>query len=256
MPLHAAGEYRPDGTTVESQCVLDHVICSYTPSLAALIREVPNDKARTRISALTGGEGLHETFKEANIVNSVCGGKAEVALLSGQDANAHQVREMLRDAHIAHFACHGIQQPGNPLGSRLLFSSTLEMTVEEIMKEPLPNARLAVLLACETAQGKEFPFVTDGLLTALSGDKQLTEESLHIAGTMLFAGFRGAVGTLWPMADLDGPTVCRAFYHTLMEGKDAGVDYRRAGLALHRAICDLKTRVGIFQWATFVHIGQ
>lgn len=49
------------------------------------------------------------------------------------------------------------------------------------MKTPMPNAELAFLCACETAKG----------------DSNVPDEALHVAATMIFAGFRGAVGTMW-----------------------------------------------------------
>ncbi|EUC63276.1 CHAT domain protein, partial [Rhizoctonia solani AG-3 Rhs1AP] len=130
-------------------------------------------------------------------------------------ASAHAtpegIKKEMQNAHIVHFACHGTQDLANPLRSRLEFSKSSKIEVEELMSEPMPNARLAVLLACETAQG----------------DQQLTEESLHLAGTMLFAGFYGAVGTLWKMEDQDGPLVCEEFYKGLLEGDEEVVQYSR-----------------------------
>lgn len=155
LPLHAAGEYQPDGTTIDSECVLDHVICSYTPTLSALLQKpyicAKSDTAN--IFTLGGGEGLHETSREVDLVRSICSSKATVNSLPG-DATIEHIKNHLREAHIVHFACHGMQDPSNPLRSRLSFSRNVEIEIEELMREPLPNARLAVLLACETAQGK------------------------------------------------------------------------------------------------------
>ncbi|KAG9124201.1 hypothetical protein FRC07_012433 [Ceratobasidium sp. 392] len=241
LPLHAAGIYNADGTTVGSECVLDHVVCSYTPSLSALLREPPSDASCSKVYAFSGGEGLYQTSKEVRTVKSICDKKAIVNIINCSTTSSQHIREALYDAHIAHFACHGIQDLGNPLKSRLSFSRTCEIDLETLMQDSYVNASLAVLLACETAQG----------------DRELTEESLHIAGTMLFAGFRGAVGNLWKMADQDGPTLCSDFYQELLEGNNDTIQYRNAGRALHKAVCKLK-RAGasVFRWATFIHIGQ
>ena len=45
----------------------------------------------------------------------------------------------------------------------------------------MPKARLIFLSACQTAMG----------------DEDLPDESLHLAATMLFTGFHGAIATMW-----------------------------------------------------------
>ncbi|CAE6426638.1 unnamed protein product [Rhizoctonia solani] len=222
LPLHAAGIYEPDGTTVNRCCVLDRVICSYTPSLSALNRKPPSELlSETKLFAFGGGQGLSAASREVEAVHSICSPKMTVSVALPH-ATPEGIKKEMRSAHIVHFACHGTQDLANPLRSRLEFSNSSKIEVEELMTEPMPNARLAVLLACETAQG----------------DQRLTEESLHLAGTMLFAGFYGAVGTLWKMEDKDGPIVCEEFYKGLLEGDEKVVEYSKAGEALHRAVRD------------------
>lgn len=216
---------------------------------------------QTHIFALGEGAGLSAVSREVQIVHSICGQRAKVHSLPGR-ATIEQVKYHLRDADIVHFACHGKQDATNPLKSRLMFSLGAEIEIEELMQEPLPNARLAVLLACETAQGEflslsETPNIHIAHIIADTGDQELTDETLHIAGTMLFAGFRGAIGSLWKMVDADGPTICKSFYRALLEGDGHEIPYRKAGEALHQAVCQLKASgASVFRWATFVHIGQ
>jgi CHAT domain-containing protein len=62
------------------------------------------------------------------------------------------------------------------------------LKVSQIMQQPTPNARLAFLGACQTA----------------TGDKTLPDEAIHLASTLLFAGFRGVVATMW-LVDLISP---------------------------------------------------
>ncbi|KAF8594793.1 hypothetical protein BDV93DRAFT_409406, partial [Ceratobasidium sp. AG-I] len=150
------------------------------------------------------------------------------------------VKTELPNLQIAHFASHGVQDAKNPLNSRLLFHSQSELTLEDLMKLHLPNAKLAVLFACETAQG----------------DAKLTNEALHLVGAMLSIGFSGAIGTLWPMADSDGIPVCEVFYKTLLGDIGSEINYSRAGFALREAVCALrKDGVGLLRWATFAHFG-
>ncbi|KEP49182.1 CHAT domain protein [Rhizoctonia solani 123E] len=241
LPLHAAGIYEPDGTTVDRCCVLDRVICSYAPSLSALNRKPPSELlSETKLFAFGGGQGLSAASKEVEAVRSICSPKMTVSVASAH-ATPEGIKKEMQNAHIVHFACHGTQDLANPLRSRLEFSKSSKIEVEELMSEPMPNARLAVLLACETAQG----------------DQRLTEESLHLAGTMLFAGFYGAVGTLWKMEDQDGPIVCEEFYKRLLEEDKEVVQYFKAGEALHRAVRKLKeSGAHVLRWASFVHIGR
>lgn len=86
----------------------------------------------------------------------------------------------LPEVSIAHFACHGLQNPQNPLESALLLQDG-QLKVSEIMQQPMPNASLAFFSACETAMG----------------DENLPDEAIHLGATVLFAGFRGVVATMW-----------------------------------------------------------
>ena len=55
------------------------------------------------------------------------------------------------------------------------------LKVSKIIQKRNTNASLAFLSACETAKG----------------DKGSPDEAMHLAATMLFAGFCGVVGTMW-----------------------------------------------------------
>ena len=81
---------------------------------------------------------------------------------------------------IAHFACHGQQNIQNPLESALLLQDG-QLKVSQMMQESMPDASLAFLSACETAMG----------------DENLPDEVIHLGSTLLFAGFRGVVATMW-----------------------------------------------------------
>jgi len=100
--------------------------------------------------------------------------------ISGSPTSMEKVLSHLPDASVVHFACHGTQDHTRPLESALLLADG-GLKISTIMKSPLPNARLAFLSACETAKG----------------DDNVPDEAIHIAATMLFAGFQGVVGTMW-----------------------------------------------------------
>ena len=95
-------------------------------------------------------------------------------------ATVNKVVSHLSSASIVHFACHGEQDKKNPLESSLILEDG-QLEISRIMQESIPNASLAFLCACETAMGHE----------------DLPDEAMHIGATLLFAGFRGVVATMW-----------------------------------------------------------
>ena len=101
--------------------------------------------------------------------------------VEGTPATVQDVLSRLSSSHIVHFACHGDQDTIAPLKSGLILHDGHRLNVSEIMKQPMPNASLAFLSACETAMGTE----------------ELPDEAMHLAASLLFAGFRGVVGTMW-----------------------------------------------------------
>lgn len=95
-------------------------------------------------------------------------------------ALVQEVVSHLQTASIAHFSCHGMQNHMDGFESSLFFDDG-PLTMAKIMENPLPNAQLAFLAACQTA----------------TGEKDLPDEVINIAAALLFAGFRETVGTMW-----------------------------------------------------------
>jgi CHAT domain-containing protein len=95
--------------------------------------------------------------------------------------------DSLPGSSIIHFACHGVQDSDNPLNSGLMLSDG-RLEISRIMHKPDHESgesntfmSLAFLSACETAKG----------------DRQTPDEAMHLAATLLFAGFRAVVATMW-----------------------------------------------------------
>jgi CHAT domain-containing protein len=92
----------------------------------------------------------------------------------------------LRESSMVHFACHGIQDLEHPLDSGLILTSG-RLKVSQIMRRTGDTSNmqksmtLAFLSACETAKG----------------DKNVPDEAMHLAASLLFAGFRGVIATMW-----------------------------------------------------------
>jgi hypothetical protein len=85
----------------------------------------------------------------------------------------------LGKAEILHLACHGYQNPRDALASGFALSDEM-LTIAQLMREPLPRARIAFLSACNTAKG----------------DADQPDQAVHLATTMLFAGFKSVIATL------------------------------------------------------------
>jgi CHAT domain-containing protein len=95
-------------------------------------------------------------------------------------ATKGDILEMLQSSQAVHLACHGIQHDREPYRSHFCLS-TGNLTVAELMELDLKGAFLAYLSACETAKG----------------DQKHADEAIHLAATMLFAGFKSVVATMW-----------------------------------------------------------
>jgi CHAT domain-containing protein len=104
------------------------------------------------------------------------------------NTNVETALIQLREASVVHFACHGTQDSEHPLDSGLLLTGGL-LKVSEIMRRSegdnglniKKSMSLAFLSACETAKG----------------DKIIPDEAMHLAATLMFAGFRSVVATMW-----------------------------------------------------------
>lgn len=125
------------------------------------------------------------------------------------------------------------------------------------MDARLPNAELAFLAACHSAAS-----ATAGESQAASGSSfvssnEAPDEVLNLANAVQFCGFRSVVGTLWTMADVDGPELARRFYGCMMDDmRERGVDPGSSARALHLAVEGLmEAGVPVERWCTFVHIG-
>jgi CHAT domain-containing protein len=127
-------------------------------------------------------------------------------------ATVQNVLSHLSTSQIVHFACHGRQNASSPLDSSLVLHNGNLLTVSAIMKQQMPNASLAFLCACETAMGTE----------------DLPDEAMHLAASLLFAGFRGVVATMWYV-------ISSAFLQPLPTGNTTGLSLMKMALRSPRA---------------------
>jgi CHAT domain-containing protein len=185
LPIHAAGLYGVE----KPESVSDYVVSSYTPTISALLNTTPHVPASFKIlvaiqrdqSQVPGYSALEYTAHELKNIEAHVPTDWLVKLgVPGAPASVKTVLSHLETASIAHFACHGEQNALSPLDSALILQDG-RLRVSQIMQQPLHNASLAVLSACHTAMG----------------DENLPDEVIHLAASLLFAGFPGVVATMW-----------------------------------------------------------
>ncbi|MFI6010202.1 CHAT domain-containing protein [Streptomyces sp. NPDC051243] len=238
LPLHAA--QRPGTADTPRLCALDCVVSSYTPTLQALAGRAPAAPAtevRPVIVAMPETEGyddLPETEDEADRVAALLGGGRP---LVGAQATREAVLDALSTATHAHFACHAVCRPRDPSHSGLITADG-PLTLAELAGLTPEGAELVYLSACETARG---------------GDV-LTDEAIHLCATLRLAGFRHAVGTLWPIGDKVAAYTTDSFYRALVRNGGGAASPRvvvnEVSSRLRNDHPELPTR-----WATLIHVG-
>lgn len=124
---------------------------------------------------------LESTIEELENIQGVVPPNSLVSYgLEDAPAKVDTILREIPSANIVHFACHGKQDTKDPLQSALVLEDGF-LQMPQIMELSLTKGSLVFLSACQTA----------------TGDQNLPDEILHLAATMLFSGFRGAVGTMW-----------------------------------------------------------
>ncbi|KAI0033281.1 CHAT domain-containing protein, partial [Vararia minispora EC-137] len=172
---------------------------------------------------------------------------SKITVLRDREATPEGVLDALRTCTNAHFACHG-KQTGDPSMSALKLAGGQPLTLRKLMATRRSGAHreLAVLSACETA----------------TGDADVPDEGIHLAAGMLALGFRGVIGTMWGVHDVDAPKVMKVFYERVVDPETGSPDASRAAWALHEAVQDWRMTMSdpyeassVLRWSTFIHMG-
>jgi CHAT domain-containing protein len=165
LPIHAAG--------ADGKWCSDYVVSSYTPTTSSLLgaRKTYTPVKKQDVKALlvavprsfsTLWDELVSTTEEVKNVKAALPEGTLISLRGENDAanedtcgvTASALLEKLPEATILHLACHGRQDPENPLNSGFVMSDEM-LTIERLMQVPLPRAFMAFLSACETAKGDQ-----------------------------------------------------------------------------------------------------
>ncbi|KAJ7221807.1 CHAT domain-containing protein [Mycena rebaudengoi] len=234
LPLHAADS-------------ADQFIQSYTPTLGVLLEansKIPStDPPHIGLVGVTHtgsqqDQELPGVEEEITKISSIAGDRYQVQSLMGENATVDAVKQTLNDCTWIHLACHGEQNIMEPPKSCFqLYGGTLEL--ETILHMSLPNAEFVFLAACQTAKG----------------DAALVNESFHLGGGFIAAGFQGAIATMWSMMDEDGPVVAETVYsHLLNSGKMPRAS--EAAKAVQLAVRKMRDAgVPYERWVPFIHLG-
>jgi CHAT domain-containing protein len=245
LPIHAAGPI-PSHTNVK-RYLCDIYVCSYTPSLSALIAS----RSCTLSGSVTGqpsllivgqpDESLPGVDSETRSIECLVG-SGSVTRIAGEAATPENVATHLPMHPWVHFACHGVLRPGRPFESSFLLQKNTHLTLLRIAKAHLLTAELAVLAACHTAELTE-----DGT----------PDEVLHLTAAMQFSGFRSVIGTMWAMVDEDGQDLSEYFYGKMFAAGAQVASYEKSARALRHATQKLRARKGVSleRWVNFVHYG-
>jgi tetratricopeptide (TPR) repeat protein len=236
LPIHAAGYHG------SSHTVMDRVISSYTPTIRALgyaRRRQSHKPSSAVIVAMPSTPGMAPLpgshYEAARIQARV----PESSVLVGDEAEKSRVLDHLADCTVAHFACHGINDPVDPSKSRLFLHDSA-LTVANLADVQLNHAQLVYLSACNTA---------------LNTSLDLIDEAINLVTAFQLAGCPHVIGTLWTINDTLAVRIADTFYAAL--GNDGTVDFSRSASALHRTIRAIRDELpdDPALWASYVHAG-
>jgi CHAT domain-containing protein len=283
LPLHAMGPVPSDDG--DERYFSDFYICSYTPTLSALIESrKPSSQALDRPPILLvaefdvsdSGESLSEVCEDVEVIQDL---DTEVTSLISKDATPAAVLDGLQSHRFVHFVCHGTLETGEPFNAGFELHGNQRLTLLDIVRPRLPAAELAFLSARHTAEATEDSELSQRLTlldsvrsrlpaaefaflsachTAELTEASVADEGLHLVAAVQFCGFRSVVGTMWAMANADGRDLAKSFYKSMHFGKRTGVPYyERSAKALRDAARRLRRKRGITleRWVNFVHFG-
>ena len=281
LPLHAMGPIPSDDGG--ERYFLDIYVSSYTPTLSALIppgsdrselgsstAELPSlllvahfdvpppdvplsDMPSPDVTSpdvpspdvLSPDVSLSDVCKDVKVVQALKK-RLTVNSLISEGATTQSVLDCLQCHQFVHFVCHGTLEAKKPFEAGFELYGNERLTLLEIVRSHLPAAEFAFLSACHTAE------LTEG---------SAEDEGLHLAAAVQYCGFRSVVGTMWAMANEDGPDVAKYFYQSMFPKRDQGGPvpyYKRSAGALRDAVKKLRKKRGVTleRWVNFVHYGE
>lgn len=216
---------------------MDRVVSSYTPTLRQLLRgraraeREPRDRSLVVAVDDLPGQELPAAAAEAEAAARYL---PNAGVLRGAAATPEAVRRAIAEAGWVHIACHADTDLADPSASKLVLAGGT-LSVLDIARLRITDARLAYLSACGTARG---------------GDA-LADEVIHISSAFQLAGFPHVIGTLWPIADDVAARVAADVYLWVHRGAEPA---RCLHDAVRRVRDDYAGNSPLL-WASHVHVG-
>jgi CHAT domain-containing protein len=244
IPIHACSPKPSRHYKHRHPGMMDLVVSSYIPTLSALLHAQKRHDSSLYMLAVAVPEGrdgqppLPCALSEVEVIQQkLC--TPQKTVLVGQKATITAVSDALSACSWAHFACHGLQDPAEPMSSALVMEDG-QLSLTRIAQSLSPKAQFAFLSACQTAKGSTY----------------LPNESLHMVAGMQFAGFRSVVGTMWSIRDEDGFFITENFYENIRKN-NIHPQASDAAHALHHAVHKLYTEKNApaARWVPFIHVG-
>ncbi|KAG8918515.1 hypothetical protein FRC02_002325 [Tulasnella sp. 418] len=248
LPIHAAGPHRG-----KKPNLCDIYISSYTPTLSALAeldqagilvasgeRQLDRDPRLLVVAQPNTPGQVHIPCikEELSVIEKQV---PDASILLSEKGTCGAVLRYLKTHDWVHFMCHGSKDLEEPFESCFRLHDN-PLTLLDILRARRTDAQFAFLSACHSA----------GI------DITAPDETIHLAAALHFTGFRSVIGTMYAMADIDGPIVAEVVYKHLFRRKEMGgaVDYRDSAEALQIAIKVLIEKgVPVERWINFVHFG-
>ncbi|KAH9057575.1 CHAT domain-containing protein [Lactarius vividus] len=181
LPLHAMDPIPSDDG--EKLYFLDLYICSYTPTLTALIQSRNRSSSPLsldRPSLLLVAQpdpSLPTVGGEIQVVWTL---NTKVTSLISDAATPATVIDGFHHHRFVHFACHGRVEAVKPFGVGFELYRGERLTLLDLVRSHLPASEFAFLSACHTAE------VTEG---------SVADEVLHLTAAVQYCGFKSVVGT-------------------------------------------------------------
>ena len=242
LPLHAMGPAQSDGRI--KLYFSDLYIPSYTPTLSALLEaRRPGSRVFDKPSMLLvvqPDDEMPNALKEMRVIQAVA---SSVTTLLSDMAKPSSTLEHLGNHRFAHFSCHGKLEKGKPFDASFRLYEGARLTLLDLVRSQLPNSEFAFLSACHTAELTE---------------ESIVDEGLHLTAAVQYCGFRSVVGTMWDMADIDGPGLAGNFYRSVFSNRRPELPYyERTAEALRDTVKILrrKRNMTLERWVNFVHYG-
>jgi len=238
-------------------CLSDFVVSSYITTVNALLKTSESSSVKKYDDPPTGllivsqpntptKASIPYAAEEARrITRQLENRQIPSVVLGDQNGTVKGVLKAMEFFPSIHLACHASQDTISPLKSSIyLHDGPLELS--EILNKNLPYADFAFLSACQTSMG----------------DKNLSEEVVHLAAGMLAAGYRSIVGTMWSISDIHAPDMAEFFYESLLDNGESKIVGAGAGYALHQAIQHFREKFSdsldlnsLLVWVPYIHIG-